>query len=375
MFFAFVACLAYLCQQENVTSMKRIIISCLVAFCLLPVLAQRRVGVLLPFQSAGALSQSMVEFYRGMLMAADSMRHQGKDIEIHAMDAGITEQSMRNTLLHSQLAEMDVIVGPAVDEQVEALADFCLQHQVQLLMPFNTPCANLHHNPYVFQCVAPQSVVYEDIVDVVMDKFVDAHFVLLQTNDANERGIAMQNSLRQKLDTMGFPYSMLNVNDDEGKVACAMNLARRNLVVADSPGQQAMQHCVNQLTSFLTNNPTYKVSLLGYPEWLDYAVAHATQFHTLDTYFFATYYDNPLSGRSIRFKKRYAEDFHQRHPSMRPSLSMLGHDLGLYAMGCTDAEPLQNTFHFCPVGEGGGSINHHVQIVHYATNNLIQIEK
>ncbi len=355
--------------------MKRIITSCLVAFCLLPVLAQRRVGVLLPFQSAGALSQSMVEFYRGMLMAADSMRHQGKDLEIHALDMGITEQSMRNALQHSQMADMDVIVGPGVSEQVGVLADFCRQHQVQLLMPFNTPCADLHNNPYIFQCVAPQGVVYEDIVDRVMDKFVDAHFVLLQTNDANERGIAMQNSLRQKLDTMGFPYSMLNVNDDEGKVASAMNLTRRNVVVADSPAQQAMQHCIDWLTSFLASHPSYKVSLLGYPEWLDFAGAHAEKFHALDTYFFTTYYNNPLSGRSIRFKKRYTEDFHQRHPSMRPSLSMLGFDLGLYAMGCTDAEPLQNTFHFCPVGEGGGSINHHVQMVHYGTNRMIHTVK
>lgn len=357
--------------------MKRIIISCVVAFCLMPVLAQRRIGVMLPFQSAGALSQSMVEFYRGLLMAADSVSRQGMSVEIHALDAGITGQSMQETLLrHNVMQEMDVLVGPGVPDQTNVLADFCRQHQIQLLMPFNTPYADLAQNANAYQCVAPHDVVYDDVVRLVMDKFIDAHFVLLQTNHASERGKAMQAILRRKLEEMGFSYNVLNVNDDGEGIERAMNITRRNVVLSDSPSHQAMQHCVGLLERFLNNNSAYKVSLLGYHEWLDYTDSYASHFHVLDTYLFTTYYNNPLSGRTIRFKQQYAENFHQQHPAMRPSLSMLGFDLGLYVMG--DAAPsaaLQNTFHFAPVAEGGGSINHHVQLVHFGKNHVIQVEK
>ncbi len=345
------------------------------AFCLLPVWAQRRIGVLLPFQSGGVLSRSMVEFYRGMLMAADSARHLEADVEIHAVDAGVTEYGMQDALQHSRMEEMNVIVGPGVAGQADVLADFCRQHQIQLLMPFNMPYADLSGNAYVFQCVAPQETVYEDVVRLVMDKFIDAHFVLLQSAGHSEQGTGMQTILRRKLDEMGISYSVLDATDEGAAAERAMSITRRNVVVPDSPTYQVMQQCVGLLARFQNNNPSYKLSLLGYPEWLEHADAYAMHFHALDTYFFTTYYNNPLSGRSVRFQQQYAENFRQQHPAMRPSLSMLGFDLGFYAMGLAASATLQNTFRFIPVAADGGSINHHVQLVHYSTNRMIQIEK
>ncbi len=355
--------------------MKRIIISCLVACCLLPALAQRRIGVLLPFQGTGTLSQSMVEFYRGMLMAADSMRHRGVDVEFYAQDAGTTEHSMAQLLQQPEMQQMDVIVGPGVAAQAGVLGDFCRQHGIQLLMPFNTPFAALPQSPVVYQCVAAQDVVFEDVAQLILDKFIDAHFVFFQSAYGNERGTALQRALVEKLDALGFPYSTLNVSDDGAAVERAFSITRHNVVVADGSSHQAMQYCVGQLGRFQSSNASYRFSLLGYPEWLDYATTYASHFHALDTHLFTTYYSNPLSGRSVRFKQQYAENFHHQHPSMRPSLSMLGFDLGLYAMGDAVSAPLQNGFRFVPVAEGGGSVNRYVQLVHYGTNRMIQIVK
>ena len=65
-----------------------------------------KVGVLLPLTD-----KKMVEFYRGFLMAADSVRHRGTNLDIHAWDCGTTAEQVEALL--PNLNELDVVIGPA----------------------------------------------------------------------------------------------------------------------------------------------------------------------------------------------------------------------------------------------------------------------
>ena len=89
-----------------------------------------KVGVLLSFSD-----QKMVEFYRGFLMAADSVRKSGVNLDIHAWDCGTTKLQIESLL--PKLSEMDVIIGPSFANQVSAVAEVCRERGIRLILPFS----------------------------------------------------------------------------------------------------------------------------------------------------------------------------------------------------------------------------------------------
>ena len=154
----------------------------------------------------------------------------------------------------------------------------------------------------------------------------------------------------------------------------------------DSRSQSALVPLVGNLKLFRDQQPEYKVSLLGFPEWLTYTNTMLRDFYLFDTYVYSSYYRNPLGGRVAKFEQRYLKNFGQAGRNVFPKAEMLGYDLGMYflqgiatmgsgfdsAQGSIVQNPLQHTFRFQRVGDLGGYVNLHAQLVHYTTFNTIQ---
>ncbi len=332
----------------------------------------RRIGVLLPFSGKGNMRQTMAEFYRGFLMAADSARVQGGVQEIFAIDCGTTAQEIAEVLSRGQMAQMECIVGPGLPAQADVLAAFCSEHDIQLFMPFNTPVSAQKASSVVFQNVAGQETVYASVVQLLMENMGDANFVLLRTDKTDAHGTAFQNAIRNQLNAYGMPVRILNVNSDDMAIEESMSITRRNVIVPDSPSEDALQQATKFLAKFLRENPSYGVSLVGYPEWLAMDGRLTEQLHSLDTYVFNTFYNNPLSGKSVRFNQLYQKHFGKSPSTKSPSLAMLGFDVGTYVMQVTQFQPLQHGFAFQQDDDDAPHVNRFVQLVHFGRNNLIE---
>ena len=82
------------------------------------VFSDLKVGVLLPFSD-----KNMLEFYRGLLMAADSVRKNGVNLDIYTWDCGTTTEQIGRLL--PQISGLDVLFGvhpygdPAAQRQRE----------------------------------------------------------------------------------------------------------------------------------------------------------------------------------------------------------------------------------------------------------------
>ncbi len=89
----------------------------------------------------------MVEFYQGLLLAVDSMRHEGLSIEITAVHSGSTANDMDQLLLKRPIENCDVVFGPLDMAQLTALADYCDLRGVLLVVPFATEDTKLTGHP------------------------------------------------------------------------------------------------------------------------------------------------------------------------------------------------------------------------------------
>ena len=349
-----------------------------------------KVAVLMPLKEQSPRGETVIEFYQGLLMAVAQLKGEGQSVDVYALDSGTDEAQMETVLRNSMLTKMDVIFGPADGAQIAPLADFCRQHGIRMVMPFNTPCNQLYSNPWIYQVGVAQEQLYPGITALVMDQMENSHFVVYHSGEQDERAQSFTNHLTQVFALRQMQVTSLPAGADVRAFEQALNQFRENVIIPDSRSLKAVKDLLAGLKAFRADFPQYKVKLLGYPEWLTYTSVLLKDVYALDTRVFSAYYRNPLSGRVLKFEQQYRQNFGKASRNSFPRAEMLGYDLGCYFLrglarygadfdnqhaAMAEAQPLQQYFRFQRVGEQGGFINLHVQLVHYGANNTIQVEK
>ncbi|MCF0197558.1 MAG: LysM peptidoglycan-binding domain-containing protein, partial [Bacteroidaceae bacterium] len=70
-----------------------------------------RVGVLLPLEEQSERAGKFVEFYQGLLMAADSVRGEGTRLDIYAWHSGSTLSDIKTLMEKIEAQPLDIIFG------------------------------------------------------------------------------------------------------------------------------------------------------------------------------------------------------------------------------------------------------------------------
>lgn len=348
-----------------------------------------QIGVLLPLEEESERGAKMVEFYQGLLMAADSVRRSGVDITIHALHTGSTQASMQKLLTThgKELQHAHVIFGPVDEAQIGVLNQFCQQNNIRLVLPF-AHTQRTDKQPLTYTATAPANVSTIDaatLVARVMDK--DANFVLLDTNEPDTRGTLFTTKLQECLAEKNMTARTLNINGDEFAYESAFNQYQVNCIVPDNAGIKSLNILCARLKDFTEAHPQYRIRLVGYPEWVTYTETLLNNFYQFDTYAFCTYYCHPLGSSTISFGRAFASNF--GHPMMAtfPRYAMMGFDMGYFFMhglttmgdtfedmqGGISLQPAQHNFLFRQDAKGSGRTNHFVQLVHYSPDQTITL--
>ncbi len=330
-----------------------------------------KVGVLLPFKSRA--KATILEFYRGFLMAVDSVKHEGVSVEVYTFDSGTSKEDMVNILNQGALENADVIFGPGSAAQTDTLATYCKRHGIRMVIPFSTPCEQIDENEAVHQVTQRQELLYPDVAQIVMENFADAHFVMLKSDSADVKGEALQSAFNEKLSRYGLSSKVLQMNAGDEALDASLSISRNNFVVLDNSSEQTLESAIALFNRFRESYPFYRISVLGFTDWLKYAEKHEDDFYAMDTYVCTPFYNNPYSGRSIRFGQKFQSNFKQEMGKVTPSMAMTGFDLGYYFLTGVNPRPLQQDYDFRKVSASGGSVNHFVELVHYGTNKLIDV--
>ena len=101
-----------------------------------PTSSNIKIGLILPFEEKTERAKKMVEFYQGFLMAADSVRKEGGDMDIFAYNSGLNESEIMDVLMKPEMATLDVLFGPVDEQQLPAAINFCKENNIRLVLPF-----------------------------------------------------------------------------------------------------------------------------------------------------------------------------------------------------------------------------------------------
>lgn len=343
-----------------------------------------RVGVMLPLHDVDGDGRRMVEYYRGLLMACDSLRAQGISTDVHAWNVNIDADIAQFTK-DPAAAQCNIIFGPLYSHQVRGLAEFCKARGIKLVIPFSINGDDVSRYQQIFQVWESPDKLNNSAIEAFMQRFPNAHPVFIDCNDSESKKGVFTFALRNRLTTKNIAYSITNLNSSEEMFAKAFSKTQRNVVVLNTGRSPELTVALSKLASLQNNNPSLAISLYGYTEWLMYVDNNMEQFFRFDTYIPTHFYYNPLDAKTRQLEQNYRRWFRQDMQYALPRFAITGYDHGQFFLrglakygksfvgtkGQNGYTALQTPLSFKQVGSAGMQ-NEVFLLIHYTKGGGIE---
>lgn len=343
-----------------------------------------RLGVMLPLNDKNAETSNLIEYYRGVLMACDSLKQDGISIDIHAWNV------MENTNLNEILAEdatkqCDFIIGPYYSKHLKVLSDFALENEVKLLVPFVINTTEVYSNPNLFLASQKETDYQSNVIKHFLDKFSNHHVVFIDCNDASSTKGGFTRELRTRLEGLHRGYTITNLNTQESDFSKAFSLTSPNVVILNSQRSAQLNIAFAKLNTLMLTQNDLKISMFGYTEWINYTNYNLDNYYKFDTYIPSTSFLNPLSSRTARIQQKYRRNFNSEMSNGQPFYALTGFDHAYYFVkglkmygnsfdghpGAVGYTPIQNPLGFEKF-ENGGMQNNSILFIHYTQGHRIE---
>ena len=344
-----------------------------------------RVGVMLPLHNINGDGKRMIEYYRGILMACDSLKQSGISVDIHAWNAA--EDADIIQILHdNDAARCDIIFGPLYSKQMQAMSDFVQRNDIRLVIPFSINAPQLLTNPNIFQIWQSPTNVTNSSIDRYLENFKDYHPVFIDCNDSTSKKFPFTSGLRRQLDNRGIVYNITNLKSSEEQFSKAFSRTQKNIVILNTGRSQELGVAFAKLNGLLLKEPTLEMSMFGYTEWLSYTRTHLDNFYKYDTYIPSAFHYNPLTPQTQWLEQKYRWNFHSDMQHALPRFALTGFDHAFFflkglhkygksfngAAGMFGYPPVQTPLMFERLGNGGFQ-NRSVSLVHYTTDHRMEM--
>lgn len=343
-----------------------------------------RVGVMLPLHKVNNEGKRMTEYYRGFLMACDSLKKEGISVDIHAWN--LPEDGDVKTLLSDPAAaRCDIIFGPLYSRFVSSMSDFVEQHHNLLVIPFSIHAPEIYTNRNIFQVYQTPSELTETTARRCVQFFKDYHPVIVDCADSTSTKGSFTASYRRQLEIEDIQYSLTSLKSTDANFAKAFVMGKPNLVILNTSRSRDLISAFGRMNDLRKANPDVQISMFGYTEWMMYTQYQQENFHKYNVYIPAPYFTNLSSPLAERIQSLYRQNFREDMMTSLPRFAMTGFDhavfflRGLHKYGMTfdgaagrfGYQPLQTPLKFERMGNGGLQ-NRAFMFVHYKNDHTIE---
>ena len=343
-----------------------------------------RVGVMLPLHNINGDGRRMVEYYRGILMACDSVKKLGISVDLHAWNTP-EDGNISTVLADKAAAACDIIFGPLYSKQMDALSDFVTAHDIRLVIPFSISAPQLLTNRNIFQIWQSPTNLNDATIARFLERFNGYHPVFIDCNDSTSKKGNFTFGLRRQLENRQIEYHVTNLKSSEDAFSKAFSQTKPNIVILNSARSPELGVAFAKINGLKFNLPNLNITMFGYTEWLMYTRTHLENFYKYNTYIPSAFHYNPLSSQTARLEQKYRWNFHADMQNALPRFALTGFDhayfflRGLHkygksfngAAGMFGYQPVQTPLVFERMGNGGLQ-NHSLLFVHYTPEHRVE---
>ncbi len=343
-----------------------------------------RVGVMLPLNEETDYGRRMIEYYRGILMACDSLRTENISVDIRTWN--VSEKSNIDSLLTTkEILSRDVIIGPPFTTQLENLVNYVEKYDIKLFAPFVMNKEPLRVVPNLFQAYQSDEGYCNNIVQRFTNKFDTCHTVIVNCGDTTGCRPLFAKELHKQLTNKQVSCSSVSLNASATAFRDAFDKTKDNIVVLNTSRSTDLNIAFAKLNTLIITDKQLRITLFGHTEWLMFVNKNLNNFYKYNTYIPSTFYMNPLSPRTARMNMKYRRYFHDDMMNALPRFAMTGFDhayffiKGLKMYGsefsgrytAVGYDPIQTPLNF-KTEEDGHKTNQSVMFIRYTPSYDIE---
>lgn len=155
-----------------------------------------------------------IDFYQGVMIAADTLKKQGFKLEIYVYDSKSSVLDVKNLIASDKLDSMDLIIGNASVSDLKLLADFSRKNLINFISAVSPSDAGQEFNPY-FTILQPRLASHVEKIHKHMNKnYPEDNMVFIHRNQNAERN-ALNYYKNDPLNSVSGRFSSIELSSDE----------------------------------------------------------------------------------------------------------------------------------------------------------------
>jgi LysM repeat protein len=283
-------------------------------------------------------SIGFLELYEGILLASDTLRSMGLDINLHVFDIKSDTIQLTKLINNGTLADMNLIIGPVYSHNLAIMTAYARPLGIPVVSP--VPLYNnsaLVNNPNLFIANASLEVA-QNVLSRKVGEYFDNNFVFIHTDTAGidqdvknfKDKIFSELSNRLPYEAIRFKefifYSRSAFdNDSINRLGHALSKEIDNTIIVASEEAPVISETLMEVHS-LSNK--YPVKVFGYPAMRSLENLDPKYFFDLDILMYSPYWID-YSKRDVR---QFITDYRQKFLTEPAEISYawLGYDITYY---------------------------------------------
>lgn len=284
-----------------------------------------KIAYLLPFMvnddKQDPTIKRFIEFYSGSLIAIQRAKERGISCEIFTFDTEKSEQKLIEVLNNQELKKMDLIVGPALSNQISIISDFAKENKINTLIPFSSKVSEIDSNPYLFQFNPGPTSEINFTLEILSSKFKNSNIIFAQIPEISsfDEGKVMSNALQKGLSKKGYSFSKIELTTPENTdFKSVLKSSKDNIIIFNTDKYSFVQSYIPVLRS---TTKQFSVILYEQNNWKNQSEKIPSSFYISP--FMAKSNSKELSDYNKQYVKLINEDISKDSPRF----DILGYDL------------------------------------------------
>lgn len=270
-----------------------------------------KVSLILPLYSTKddnqLKSRTGLEFYAGCMLALDSLKKRGLQIELHVFDTQSDSLAMNKILKSKELAASDFVLGPLHASEFRNVNNFLSRNKTVCIAPLASSSALISGAPNAVKLIPDQKKLMEGLAEQVVKNYRNARYVFIRNSNVKDKDHtnALASALATTLDTtqanfVSIAYS--GVNDLLEK----LDSDRENVLFFPSTAQVQVIDAIARLNASRLGK---RITLVGLNEWNSFENIEYEHLNNLNFTYAAPWYLNYTSREAKKFRSLYRNEF------------------------------------------------------------------
>lgn len=348
--------------------------------------ARTNILVLLPLTGHTSKAENYVDFYRGMVLAANNAKAaDGLQVGIFTHEMPADTASI--IALASRVAEEDVaaVIVPNNETQISLVSNVAAENGVYVFNFFSVKDTTYVENPYMLQTYINQPLMYGAAIDYLLTEYAGYTPVILNPAKGKKEKEPFVRALRERYEHFGL--DVLTVNYEETLAARSLPAGGKYVFIPMSGSREVFNNFYDAMLEYMMEHPL-DAAVFGYPDWTAFTGEATDALHVLGAEIYTRFFLDKNDPRLRRLSEEYSHWYGQEMLEVMPSMAALGFDGGTMLIdwiqdsrGHIDEflddeqlfEGLQSSFRFGHGNDNAGYVNTSLYFVKFRPDGTTKV--